>query len=231
MLALKNNLKEIPIIDKNDVLIGVVTYDNILQIMHNEGIDNILKFGGVVGYDNSFDDISNMSLLKSIKHRLPWLLVGLFGGLFIASIIGYFEEVLSQNLILASFIPLIVYMASAVGTQMQSFIIRDLALKPNLKIFNYFLKQIGVVFLLGLVISIVMFIFSYFLHNNILISFVFFIAFLIAIISSLITGIIIPYLFKKINSDPANASGPIATIVQDTLSVIIYFTVANLILL
>jgi magnesium transporter len=231
MLALKNNLKEIPIIDKEDRLLGVVTYDEILAIMHKEGVDNILKFGGVINSENLFDDISSMPIILSIKHRIPWLILGLIGGLLMAGIINRFEDVLSKNLILASFIPLIVYMSSAVGTQMQSFIIRDLALKPDLKLANYFLKQTTVVMLIGIIISTMIYVITYFTYKSPQLSVVFFIAFVCAITSSLFTGIIIPYLFKKANMDPANASGPIATIIQDTLSVIIYFTIASLILI
>ncbi|MFW6009445.1 MAG: magnesium transporter [archaeon] len=231
IVALKNNLKEVPVVDIKNKFLGVVNHKSILQIMHDEGIDNMLKFGGVISLDNSFDDIFSMSIFKSIKHRLPWLIIGLIGGLFIASVINYFENVLLENLILVSFIPLIVYIASAVGTQMQSFIIRDLVLKPNLKIVKYFLKQTMVVFILGLIISCIMYIVTYFFYDNQRVSFVFFIAFIVAIMSSLFTGIVIPYLFKKLNLDPANASGPIATIIQDLMSVFIYFFIASLILL
>lgn len=231
MLALKHNLKEIPIIDKEDKLIGAVTYDDILEIMHKEGVDNILKFGGIIDSDNLFDNISTMTLFKSIKHRIPWLIIGLAGGILMAGIINSFEKVLIENIILASFIPLVVYMASAVGTQMQSFIIRDLALNPNLKILKYFLKQTTVVTTIALIISTIIGILTYITYKNYYISIVFFIAFTCTIISSLISGIIVPFLFKKANLDPANASGPIATIIQDTLSITIYFLVAYLILL
>jgi magnesium transporter len=231
IVALKHNLKEVPVVDIKNKFLGVINHKSILQIMHDEGIDNMLKFGGVISLDNSFDDIFSMSILKSIKHRLPWLIIGLVGGLFIASVVNYFETVLLENLILASFIPLIVYMASAVGAQMQSFIIRDLVLKPNLKIVKYFLKQTMVVFILGLIISCIMYIVTYLFYDDQRVSFVFFIAFIIAIMSSLFTGIVIPYVFKRLNLDPANASGPIATIIQDFMSVFIYFFVASLMLL
>lgn len=74
----------------------------------------------------------SLTVATSVRHRLPWLLVGLVGGVLIAGIIGRFEATLQEHLVLAAFIPLVVYMAGAVGTQMEAFIIRDLAIHPGL---------------------------------------------------------------------------------------------------
>ncbi|MFH1188455.1 MAG: CBS domain-containing protein [bacterium] len=130
-LALKNKLKAIPVIDDKNRLVGCVPIDTILQILDSESVENLLRFGGVL-HKGSFDNIFEIPLIKSLKHRLPWLLLGLLGGMFAAGVVKSFEATLSKNLILAAFIPLIVYMADAVGTQMEAFIIRDLAVDSKL---------------------------------------------------------------------------------------------------
>jgi magnesium transporter len=161
---------------------------------------------------------------------LPWLAAGMLGGILIAKIIGRFEATLSENLILAAFIPLIVYMSDAVGTQMEAFIIRDLATDPGLNFFRYLFRQISIVLIIGLIISAGLFAVSNFFHGDMEISLVLSISMLAAIMSSVITGLCVPFLFSKLSFDPANASGPLATIIQDTLSVFIYFTVATALL-
>jgi len=131
---------------------------------------------------------------------------------------------------LAAFIPLIVYMADAVGTQMEAFIIRDLALHPRIKFNKYLIKQVLIVATIGLLLSTVLFITSIILYQSMGIALTLSLALFLAIISSVVTGLLIPYLFEKTRLDPANASGPIATIVQDILSVTIYFLIASKIL-
>ncbi len=228
-LALENNIKAIPVVAQNNIFLGVVPSDMILKILHQEATEDITRFGGIT-HSASYDDIFELSLINSLKHRFPWLLVGLLGGLLAAGIIGQFEQIISQNLILAAFIPLIVYMADAVGTQMEVFIIRDLAINPKLRFVKYFLRQSSIVLTIGLGISALLYLVSIILYHNPNISFVLSVALFLAISTSLFTGLIIPVLFSKIRIDPANASGPIATIIQDVLSVLLYFIVASLIL-
>lgn len=225
-LALKNNLKAIPVVDKDNQFLGVVTSDDILHILDSESVENILRFGGVL-YRGSYDNIFNISLIKSVKHRLPWLTLGLIGGLFAAGIVNQFEETLARNLTLAAFIPLIVYMADAVGTQMEAFIIRDLVIIPKMDFLKYFLRQLLVVLIIGFIISALLIIISLGIYGNERVSFAVGIALFFAILSSVFTGLIVPYIFGKFRLDPANASGPIATIVQDILSIFVYFTIAT----
>ena len=179
---------------------------------------------------NQVDDIQKLSVAESVQRRIPWLMIGLLGGLAAAGIISSFEEIISQNLFLASFIPLIVYISDAVGSQMEAFAIRDFALHTKLKFHAYFLKQFVVVSIISIVLGIVLFIVSLMLKQDPTVSVVLSVSLFLAIISSITTGLLIPYIFNKINLDPANASGPIATVIQDILSIIIYFNVAHFLL-
>ncbi len=229
LLALRHNLKAIPVVDKESRFLGVVTSDVIMRILDSEAVENILRFGGVY-HTAALDNVLSDSLSTSIKHRLPWLVLGLFGGLLAAGIIGQFEAILSRHLILAAFIPLIVYMADAVGTQMEAFIIRDIAINPRLNFLRYVVRHTTVVALIGVLLSVLLFAGSLIFYGNVRVSLVVSLALLFAIISSVFTGLIVPYVFEKLRLDPANASGPVATIIQDVVSVLVYFSVATWIL-
>lgn len=228
--ALKNNIKAVPVVDKEGKFLGVVQSDNILNTLYTETQKDILKFIGVNFSEKSFEDTMGMSVFHSFKNRFPWLFMGLLGGLFIAKIIGGFEYVLSQNLIIASFIPLIVYMASATGTQMSALITRDLAFDPNFKFFRYFFKQLFVVILISLVISAIFLFINFFVYDQVSLGIVLCVAMFTTMVSSLVTGLMIPYIFNLLKFDPANAGGPVGTIMQDTLSILIYFLVVNMLL-
>ncbi|HKK54005.1 MAG TPA: magnesium transporter, partial [Patescibacteria group bacterium] len=119
---------------------------------------------------------------------------------------------------------------SAVGTQAGFFIVRDLAIKKKINFLAYSWRQFRVILSLGFFLSILIFAVSYLFYNNLAISLVLSLAILVTIISSIITGIFIPYAFSKLRFDPANASGPIATILQDIISVGLYLLIAKALL-
>ncbi len=229
-LALKNNIKAIPLVDHNNIFLGAVLSDDILRIVYKELQEDISRFAGVEKFSANIDDINSLSLLSSLKHRLPWLFAGMGGGIIAAQVISIFEATLAENIILASFIPLVVYIASAVGTQAGYFVVRDLAINKKINFFLYFLRQVKVIFSMGVVISLSIFLLSLIFYSYISIALVLGLAVFLTILSSVLTGLFIPYLFSRLKFDPANASGPIATIVQDLISVTIYLSVAQILL-
>jgi magnesium transporter len=177
------------------------------------------------------DDILKISIRKSVFHRLPWLIIGLIGGILTARIVDAFEVTLEKNIFLAAFIPLIVYMSDAVGTQMEAFAIRDFAIQSHLDFIRYFVRQMVVVTLIGFILSIGLFgICIFLLDQGRAVGLVLGISLFAAVMSSLLTGLFIPYIFRRIRLDPANASGPIATIIQDLISVMIYLSIAQIFL-
>ncbi len=233
LLALRHSLKAVPVVDKDNFFIGIVPHNAILKILDQEAVEDILRLGGVYQGKaelTSYDRVLELPITKSLKHRLPWLILGLIGGFVAAAIIGVFEHTLSQNLTLAAFIPLVVYMANAVGIQTEAFIIRELAVNPTLVFKKYFQRQFVVVALIGFTMSFLLYFVSLFIYHQTQLSFVLGTSLFIATLTSIITGLIIPYTFSRLKQDPANASGPIATILQDIISVIVYFGVAKLLL-
>jgi magnesium transporter len=171
-----------------------------------------------------------MNYPKEIKTRLTWLLLGLTLSLGIAEVIKGFEATLQENLILATFIPLVVYMSDAVGTQMEAIIIRGLNTKGKFNFMKFLRQQSVVVVTVGFVVGIVAGTAVAIINDSSQLGLVIGLSLFAGILSSLFTGSLLPYLFWKLHDDPAEASGPIATVVQDFFSIIIFFLVAQAVL-
>jgi magnesium transporter len=165
-----------------------------------------------------------------MKIRIPWLIFGVAGGLVAVHLIGRFESALEEQIILAAFIPLITYMADAVGNQSQVVFIRALAVDEHISKLNYLIRELSVTFFLSIVLSlIVLVVVSIFTSNETIAIIVTFALFLTVNIASLI-GIVLPLTFHILKQDPAVASGPFATIVRDLSSLLIYLGVASVLI-
>ncbi len=229
-LALRHTLKAIPVVDVNRKFLGEITSDSILHIMHKEMHEDALKRAGIRHPGAVHANVLELPLLDSLRHRIPWLILGLIGGLLAANIVGFFEATLQKNIMLAAFIPLIVYMSDAIGTQMEAYIIRDLAVDRDLPFPLYLLRQFIVVVAISVFLAILLFGSFGLLYSDWYMGFVIGLSLFVASVSSVCTGLIIPYGFSRLSLDPADASGPIATIVQDMLSIVIYFGIATALL-
>jgi len=229
ILALTHNLKSIPVVDKENKFLGVVPSDTILDILHSEHVEDILRFAGIHKRD-TFLEIIKAPVKDLVRVRLPWLILGLFGGIFAAQIANFFETPLKSHFILAAFIPLIVYMADAVGTQTETLFIRGLAIDPRLIIKNYFFREIKIGFLIAISIGALLTLISSLWLGLPYIGLILGLSIFLTIISAMTIAIVIPWLLNRLKKDPALGSGPFATIITDVTSLIIYFSVATLLL-
>lgn len=227
LCALEHRLKAIPVIDKEDRLLGVVPSDEILSILDDKNIEDFLRFAGIHRFDKTPYEIIKASSLNQVRARLPWLVIGLIGGIIAAFVVSFFENILKEKLALAMFIPLVVYMCDAVGTQTQTIFVRSLALEPRLSLIKYLWREIKT----GLIIacaSAALLVLLSFWQSGIIISLILGITMLLGLTSAVFVAFSITWLLWKMKKDPALGSGPFATIVQDILSLIIYFVVASL---
>ena len=230
LLALQNNLKAIPVVDKKNHLLGIVPSDVILNILHSENIEDILRFAGIGKLKNPAISIIKASALLHFRKRLPWLILGLLGGVAAAFIVEFFEEALKSQLILAAFIPAVVYMADAVGTQTQTIFIRSLALDRKLNLKKYLFREVKVNFFLALVLGIIISIISLLWWQSSLLGAILGISIFMTVLTAMVVAIFLPWLFSKTKHDPAIASGPFATVIRDILSLLIYFSIAQIML-
>jgi magnesium transporter len=228
-LALKHSIKAVPVISKEHQFLGVVSSDKILEVLNHEHTEDVLRFAGVRHKHQG--RMSEVLLANSpmvhVKMRLPWLVLGLFGGVGAAAVIGMFEEILATELILAAFIPAIVYMADAVGSQTQMLFVRALSVDHTLKIGAYLLRESIVNALLGLALAVLIFIASLFFAGSMTISSILAISIFLTVLCTVLVAILLPWFFHVRGHDPAIASGPLATVVRDILSLVIYLSVAT----
>lgn len=226
IFALKHNLKAIPVVNKENVFLGVVPSDAILEILNTENIEDMLRFAGI----SNKGAFLKSPVSFSAKIRLPWLVFGLFGGLLAAQIIKFFEGGLKAHFILAAFIPLIVYMADAVGVQAQTLFIRNLALDSRLEIKKYFLKELKISLILALILGILLGLITFLWFGFLNIGIILGVSLFLTVICAGIIAVLIPWILQSLKKDPAIGSGPFATIVRDVLSLVLYFLTALLLL-
>ena len=165
--ALSNGLKAIPVVDADCKFLGVVPYDTILQIFNHEVEGDIFKFGGIFHKVGEEYTSINSTATHMIQSRLPWLIIGVIGGILAASLIAIFEELLASFIALASFIPVMVYMSDAAGAQTEALIIRSMALDTQLNIRRYLTREIIVAIALAAVSGLFASILAYVTRQNI----------------------------------------------------------------
>jgi len=175
------------------------------------------------------DDLRG-SVFQLFLHRLPWLLVGLIGGVFASYVVSEYEKVLEGTLELAFFIPIIVYMSDAVGTQTETIYVRNLS-REKMNFLSLFFRELGIGLCLGSFFGLFSWIFAYIWLHSFEIALVVGLAMFINISLAPMISIIVPQLLAREHKDPALGSGPFTTIVLDVMSLLIYFVVASAILL
>ncbi len=230
LLAIKNSLKAVPVVDKNNVFLGVVTSDMILDILQKENIEDLLLAGGIAVTNKSIEEFLKVKTLMMVKLRIPWLLVGLIGGVLAAQIISSFEMVLSSFIALTFFIPIIVYLADAVSTQTATIFIRGVAFTNSVFIKKYFLKELKIGSFLGLILGSILSLVAYFWQKDYTLSIIIFFSIFLGVLFSVIFAILFPLLLKKTKKDPAIGTNPIVTILSDVTAITIYLLIAMLLL-
>ena len=224
-LALKHGFWSIPVVDKENHLLGVITHQTILSIFHHKVREDVLRSSGI---HHKIKEIESLQTPASrlVKARLPSLFIGLLGGLVAAAIISNFESFLNEYIILASFIPVIVYLSDAIGTQSQTLIIRMIALEPNFSLRRYMLREIKIGSLLGLIFGLSLFVAVSFGWGHFDLGIVIGSSIFLSMIFQTFFSTYVSIIFDKFGIDPATATGPIATIISDITTVVVYFRIA-----
>lgn len=232
LLAVEHNIKAVPVVDSQGVFMGVLTSDTILQILHAEHVEDVLETAGIAhhGTRHSAKHILRGSVWLHLRKRLPWLILGVGGGLAAASVVHAFEASLQAQLLLAAFIPVVVYIADAVGSQAQTLFIRSVALDHHLALRAYAYREAGVGVLVALLLGVLLGLISYLWHGHILVSTVLFLSIIGTTLIAVTSAIVMPLVCMRLRLDPAITSGPLATIVRDVVSLTVYFLVAVAIL-
>lgn len=229
-LAIHNELDMLPVLDHENHLLGVLSTQSILRILHEESVEDLLRAAGYRrSHKGTFIDVLHARISGLIKVRTPWLLLGLIGGMLAAWVVSGFEGILQKNVILAFFMPVIVYMAAAVGIQTEAFYLRVYD-TSGFYVFRYLLRELQVALGIAFLSAILIFLYTLLVFQDISIATVVAVAMLVTILVAVIVATLIPTILVKFNRDPAVGSGPFATMIQDFLSLIIYFVIAMILI-
>lgn len=214
----------VPVVDYQTHLLGIITIDDILDVMDEEASEDYSRLAGVSDIDSTSD-----SVIKTASKRLPWLIVLTFLGMITATILGSFEDTLSQVALLAAFIPIISGMSGNSGTQSLAVSVRNIStgeINEQSK-FKLALREAGSGFLSGLVCSVVLFLIIVVIYRQPLLALIVGGSLTCAMTVGTLVGSMIPLIMNKFKIDPAVASGPFITTINDIVSMLIYFGLAT----
>jgi len=222
----KYDLEAIPVVDEMGRLVGRITIDDIVDVIKEEAEKDYQLAAGI-SQDVEADD----SIWDLTRARLPWLFLGLVGGVGAAAIMGNFEEMISKHAILFFFTPLIAAMAGNVGVQSSAIIVQGLA-NDDLKgsVGNRLIKEMLLATLNGVILAAVLLLFTWAYKGDFLIALAISISLIVVIIVAGLIGTFIPLFLDKREIDPAIATGPFITTSNDIFGILIYFWIAKMVL-
>ena len=224
------NYLAVPVIDGDGRLLGIVTVDDVVDVIREEATEDFLQMAGA-GKDR---EILLKSSWENAKVRLPWLFASWIGGIMAAYIIGKYENMLESMIALAAFIPIIIGMGGNIGTQSSTIIVRGMA-TGRIEIGNEFkvlLKELRVGLILGVLYGIMLGIFANFkfLGSDPMLGVVVGLSICSSMLLATAVGTFTPLILRKLDIDPAVATGPFVTTSIDILGVLLYFMIAGLLL-
>jgi magnesium transporter len=238
-IASRYNFVAVPVVDDENKLIGVVTVDDIIDVLREEATEDLLQMAGL----GRNSDIILKTPWETTKKRFPWLMATYIGGLIAAVTIGLFNNLLSEYIILASFLPIIAGMGGNIGTQSSTIITRGLLtgrVNPDTAAKIVFKEMrvgmtLGLIY--GIILGIIAFIMTYVIHTNaydysmircVELSIAVALGISIAMTLATFTGTVAPMILNRMKIDPAIATGPFVTTTIDILGDLIYLLIASL---
>lgn len=229
----KNGRIALPVVDEQNVLLGIVTLDDILEIVQEEFSEDIQKIGAVQAFEEAYIEVPFFEL---IQKRVGWLIILFFGELLTATALGFFEEEIAKAVVLSLFIPLIISSGGNSGSQASTLVIRSLALNElTMKDwFRVFKREIGSGLVLGSILGIIGLLrvigwewfFGTYGDHWLAISMTICISLIGVVLWGTLTGSMLPFILKRLGFDPATSSGPFVATLVDVTGIVIYFSVA-----
>lgn len=232
----EHDLSVIPVVDSRGVMKGIVTVDDIVDVVQEEATEDIQKFGGMEALEQSYLQSSRSEM---VKKRGRWLSVLLVGEMLTATALGFFEHQISSAAVLALFIPLIMSSGGNAGSQASTLVIRAMAL-GEVRIGDWLRvagREIGTGLALGLLLGglgllrvVIWGATGSYGDHYILLSLVVSLSLVGVVVVGTMAGSMLPFLLRRLGADPASASGPFVATLVDVMGIIIYFSLANLFL-
>lgn len=217
--------RSVAVVGTEGRFLGLVPSARLLQILELEHEEDLARLGGFLRGASDARMASEEAVARRLWHRLPWLGIGLVGAMASAVIVGAFEEEIKTQVLLAFFLPAVVYMADAVGTQTETVVIRGMAL--GIPVGRVFARELATGLVIGALLGAAFFVFSLAVWDDAQVAAAVAISLGISCSIASVVAMALPYGLARLGRDPAFGSGPLATVIQDLLSVIVYFAVAT----
>jgi magnesium transporter len=193
----------------------------VLLVEHDE---DLARLGGYRSSARRARSAAEEPLVRRLWHRLPWLIVGLAGAMISVLLVGAFEEQLEQVVLLSFFVPAVVYMSGSVATQTQTLLIRALAAELDLR--TVIRRELLTGIWLGLIVGALFYPFAFLIWDDGDVALTVALAMFASCSIATTVAMALPFGLRRLGFDPAFGSGPLATVIQDLLSILIYFAIA-----
>jgi magnesium transporter len=226
--AVQHGESALAVLDDAGRFVGFIPPDRLLAVLLHEHEEDMARVSGFLRDTSMARSASEEPISKRFWHRVPWLLLGLAGALLAADIVGFFERELQANVMIAFFIPGIVYLADAVGTQTEALVIRGLSV--GVSIGNVLRREILTGLVIGLALALAFYPIGLWRWGGDGVVLAVALAIFAACATASFVAMALPWILYRFGIDPAFGSGPLATVIQDLLSIVIYLAIATALL-
>jgi magnesium transporter len=220
----RNGGRSVAVVDGGGAFVGLVSPTQAVRVLLHEHEEDVARLGGYLSRTSQARIAAEEPVHRRLWHRLPWLALGLLGAMASAGIVGAFEEELSQLVLLAFFIPAVVYMADAVGTQTEALVIRGISVGVPGR--DIVVRELVTGLVIGVLLGAAFFPFAYLVWGDAPMAATVALALLASTATATLVAMALPYGLNALGRDPAFGAGPLATVIQDLLSIVIYFALA-----
>jgi magnesium transporter len=215
----------IAVVDGAGRFAGLIPPNRMLGVLLAEHDEDLARIGGYLAGTRRARLAAEEPVGRRLWHRLPWLLIGLVGAMASAAIVGAFEAQLEKKVLLAFFVPGVVYMADAVGTQTETLLIRGLSV--GVRVRQVVHRELVTGLVIGLTVAAAFLPFALAVWGDGRVAVAVALALLASCSIATLVAMILPWAFQRLGTDPAFGSGPLATVVQDLLSIVVYLAIAT----
>jgi magnesium transporter len=228
-IAVRDDVVAIPVTDANGTFLGAITAHALIDIMHEEHIEDAMLVAGVRESGGGALQLLRARTSLIVRSRAPWLVFGLVMGMGLGLLSSYFEETLQTSIAVAYFVPVVAYVAGSVGAQSGAIAVRAIA-TTQIQLSRYLGRELAVGAVLGLIVASLGWLGAYVITRSADVSTVVALGVGVACIIASVVASLIPLLLHKAGKDPAPGSGPLATALMDVASILVYFLIAQAIL-
>ena len=213
------------VVDSAGEFIGLVPPSRMLGVLLAEHDEDLARLGGYLTQTQSARSAAEETILRRLWHRLPWLLLGLAGAMLAAIVVGGFEEQLDKTVLVAFFLPAVVYVADAVGTQTETLLIRGLSVGVQLR--DVVKRELATGLIVGVLMGAAFLPFALLVWGDAQVAVAVGLSLVASCSIATLVAMAFPWTLRRFGADPAFGSGPLATVVQDLLSITVYLLIAT----